>query len=801
MEKHEQTVQMETLKVQDVIDINFLQKFQDLFSGATGMASISVDLEGPITEPSNFTDFCIKYTRGSEEGMRRCVACDLMSGEKSKATGKPAIYYCHAGLIDFAVPIVVDNQHIGSVLGGQVLPAKPDEEKFRKIAAEIGVDPDEYIEALRKIKIVPEEQINQAAEMLFLTVNQVTENHTNMKKLVEAEKEKSRIDIAEASNKAKSDFLATMSHEIRTPLNAILGISQIQMQKEDLPDDYSDALNKIFISSNTLLGIINDILDMSKIESGKLEIICAEYDVPSLINDVVQLNVVRIGSKQVEVLLDIDENLPSILIGDELRLKQILNNLLSNGIKYTEKGYVKLSVSHSKKGEDILLRFAVEDTGQGLKPEDQEKLFTEYTRFNIGTNRTTEGTGLGLNITMKLVEMMGGTIKVQSEYGKGSTFIVEVKQQPVECSVIGRELAERLRNFTFSVEAQMSKMQINRYPMPYGKVLVVDDVDTNLYVAEGLLAAYKLNVETADSGFAAISKVESGNTYDVIFMDHMMPKMDGIQTTHKLREMGYKDTIVALTANALVGNDEMFKQNGFDGFIAKPIDLQQLDAALNTFIRGRYPEEAEKYKAQKADSTGAPKATAKMLSVFRRDAEKAAITLRQTAAAGDIKLFTTTAHAMKSALANVGKGGQSQQAAALEKAGLNGGWDFITANTEDFVKALEEIIKELAPASSAGGGDNNNDIAEDTAYLTEQLEIIAAACEDYDVTAAYAALDCLKEKTWKAETSAMLEEIRDTLYLHSDFDEAAEKAGLLIKNRENKREQVTIRKSLTEEDE
>jgi signal transduction histidine kinase len=246
---------------------------------------------------------------------------------------------------------------------------------------------------------------------------------------------------AEAASKAKSEFLATMSHEIRTPMNAIIGISQIQLQKGELTNEQANALEKIYASGSSLLGLINDILDLSKIESGKLELNLAEYDLPSLINDATQINIVRIGSKQIEFLLDIDENLPSMMYGDELRLKQILNNLLSNAIKYTEQGHVKLSVSHSIQGEDISLRFAVEDTGQGLKQEDVERLFSEFTRFNAESNKSTEGTGIGLSITKSLVNMMDGTITVESEYGKGSIFTVTVKQKAVESPIIGAELS------------------------------------------------------------------------------------------------------------------------------------------------------------------------------------------------------------------------------------------------------------------------------------------------------------------------------------------------------------------------
>jgi signal transduction histidine kinase/DNA-binding response OmpR family regulator/ElaB/YqjD/DUF883 family membrane-anchored ribosome-binding protein len=599
---------------------------------------------------------------------------------------------------------------------------------------------------------------------------------------------------AEEANRSKSSFLATMSHEIRTPMNAIIGIAQIQLQKEKLSKEYAASLEKIYNSGNTLLGIINDILDMSKIETGKLEINPAEYDVPSLINDAVQVNIVRIGSKPIEFTLDIDKDLPSRLYGDEIRLKQILNNLLSNAIKYTEKGRVKLSVNHFPQGGapptggDIMLRFVVEDTGQGMKSEDRQRLFSEYLRFNAEANRTTEGTGLGLNITKKLVEMMGGTIEAESEYGRGSTFKVTIKQKAVKCAAIGTELALRLRSFTFTGGWQADKLHITYDPMPYGSVLVVDDVEINLYVAEGMLAPYKLKVELANSGFAAIEKIQAAH-YDIIFMDHMMPKMDGIETTEKLRKMGYKGVIVALTANALVGNDELFARHGFDGFIPKPIDARQLNAVLNKFIRGKYPEEARKYQSQattpQTTSVAEPdEERAKLLQIFRRDAEKAVVTLRETAPRkdgenGDIKLLTTTAHAMKSALANVGETEKSQLAAALEKAGLDGDMGFIAANIENFIETLENMIKELNKIAVNHAEAAGADIIEDAAYLKEQLQIIQTACTRYDDTAAYAALDRLKEKPWKPGTSAALAEIRDMLFLHSDFDGAAERARVI----------------------
>jgi signal transduction histidine kinase/CheY-like chemotaxis protein/HPt (histidine-containing phosphotransfer) domain-containing protein len=626
--------------------------------------------------------------------------------------------------------------------------------------------------------------LSQRLDETLLRLNQV--QHLRL----EAIKAKLEKEKAEAANRTKSGFLATMSHEIRTPMNAIIGIAQIHLQKENLPDEYATALQMIHNSGNNLLGIINDILDMSKIETGKMELNPSEYDIPSLINDTVQLNIVRIGSKPIEFKLDLDENLPSRLYGDEVRLKQILNNLLSNAIKYTEKGQIKLSVNHFLQKGNTMLRFVVEDTGQGMKKEDQEQLFSEYSRFNAEANRTTEGTGLGLNITRKLVEMMGGTIEVKSEYGKGSAFTVTVKQKAVEAPnggvVIGAELAQRLRNFTFIGDRQTAQMHITREPMPYGSVLVVDDLETNLYVAEGLLSPYKLNIETANSGFAALGKIQDGKKYDIVFMDHMMPKMDGIETTEKIRAMGYRGVIVALTANAMVGNDEMFAQHGFDGFIPKPIDVRHLNAVLNKFIRDRYPDEAKKYQPSTAASQNAAtmppdKTRAKLLLIFCHDAEKAVVTLREAAANGDIKLLTTTAHAMKSALANVGQTEKSQMAAALEQAGLNDDPGYIAAHTESFVKTLESLIQELNLAQAAAANAAGPNITEDTAYLQAQMRVIKTACQDYDDTAAYAALDRLQEKLWKPETAAALEKLRDALFLHSDFDGAAELAEAIAK--------------------
>jgi signal transduction histidine kinase/CheY-like chemotaxis protein len=395
---------------------------------------------------------------------------------------------------------------------------------------------------------------------------------------------------AEEASQAKSVFLANMSHEIRTPLNAIIGLGELEL-RNDLPPSTRGSLNKMQNSAQILLSIINDILDISKIESGKLELLPAPYQVAAMVNDVVAINLVRIGSKPINFVFDIDENIPVQLFGDELRVRQALNNFLTNAFKYTLEGEVKLSMQGelSDTGAFFLV-CVISDTGIGIRPEDQARLFEDYYQADAKSNRHIEGTGLGLAISHRFVDMMGGTITVESEYGKGSVFTVRMRQGIVNPAPLGKEAAENLRRLRF-IEGGERRKDGPRFQLPGRRVLVVDDVEINLEVARGMMEAYGLAVDCAQSGQEAVDRIrDAAVKYDAIFMDHMMPGMDGIEAVRIIRneintEYARKIPVIALTANAITGNEAMFLDKGFQAFLSKPIEIPKLDATLAQWLR------------------------------------------------------------------------------------------------------------------------------------------------------------------------------------------------------------------------
>jgi len=398
---------------------------------------------------------------------------------------------------------------------------------------------------------------------------------------------------ADADSKHKSAFLANMSHEIRTPLNVVIGLTNLILEDELLDKHTTDNLIKINNAGTTLLSIVNDILDFSKIESGKLTLSPVEYYTASLLNDIATLTITRLGEKPIEFHLDITEDLPNNLYGDDLRVKQVLTNLLTNAIKYTQQGHITLKVRSTIEGaSSVWIDFAVTDTGMGIPKESQKKLFMDYYQVDDKANRHIEGTGLGLAITKNLVQMMEGQLAVESERGKGSTFFFRIRQGFVNDSVLGKDVAEKLRSFSYTDNKRIITQKLVRVNLSYAKVLVVDDMQTNLDVASGILRKYKMQVDLLDNGQAAIDRVKAESPrYDVIFMDHMMPGMDGIETVDKIRALGTeyarKVPIIALTANAIQGTDKMFYAHDFQAFVTKPIDVMEMDSVLRKWVYER----------------------------------------------------------------------------------------------------------------------------------------------------------------------------------------------------------------------
>ncbi len=385
---------------------------------------------------------------------------------------------------------------------------------------------------------------------------------------------------AERANHVKGDFLANMSHEIRTPINSILGFDEIIL-RESNDKDISQYASNIKRSSQALLAIVNDILDFSKIESGKLDIIPVDYSLKSFITDLVLMITPKAAEKGLPIRCDIGEDLPSVIHGDDVRIRQVVINLLTNAVKYTDHGEVTLSVSLVENGETAKIRFSVKDTGAGIHEEDQKVLFTAFQRVDEKKNRNIEGTGLGLAICVATLSLMNSELELQSEYGKGSEFSFILDQPVVDSSPIGI--------FNIEDEERKQKVEITRdsFTAPEARLLVVDDVKMNLNVFVHLLKNTKMKIDTALRGQEALDKIRS-EQYDIVFMDHLMPEMDGVETLKKGVGEGIINTskmpVIALTANAITGAKEMFLSEGFVDYLSKPIESKRLAEMIVKYL-------------------------------------------------------------------------------------------------------------------------------------------------------------------------------------------------------------------------
>ena len=523
------------------------------------------------------------------------------------------------------------------------------------------------------------------------------------------EAERRRIETLDEINQAKSRFLARMSHEIRTPITAVLGISEIQLRSQDVPCNIREGITQIHDSATILLGIVNDILDFSKIESGNMALIEKEYAVASLISNAARLRLVYLEHKNIVFELHVDEDLPVALVGDELRIRQIINNLLSNAFKYTNRGSVKLSLRKEQSDKEgfIGLNISIQDTGLGMTPQQLETLVShsnEYKRFHEHDDIAAGGTGLGISIVYSLAQMMGATINFKSEVDVGTFVVIQIPQKTLEGKKainLGKEMVQSLQKFEQGTWSDKDFDFVPK-PMPYGNVLVVDDVEANLYVAQKLLGFYELNVETVTNGNAAIDRItekyKNGHAYDIVFMDETMPELSGTETMHILRGLGYSHPIVALTANALVGQEEEFIETGFDGFVSKPIKSKHLHSVLIKFIEDKQHPETIAKTQKRAGSL----VTKEDLDNFENDPDMVN-TLRlmfvdnqkdfttkitHALAEGDIKTAHRLAHTLKSSARLIAE-------LRLEELAENAEIMLIKGETLDS-KLLDELDEELS---------------------------------------------------------------------------------------------------------
>lgn len=877
----------------DLIDVNTLQMIQDAFSDLTGMAALTTDKNGiAVTDGSNFTELCMRYTRNTEVGKRRCEVCDRKGAELALASGKFCSYYCHAGLVDYAAPIMANGEMVGSFIGGQVLTEPPDLKKFERIANDLGVDPDKYVEAVQKIKIVDKDIVDKASHFLYVIAVVLSNIAYRSYEL-----DKSRHEAEKAAS-AKSDFLANMSHEIRTPMNAVIGLADLAL-REEMSGSAREYIHQVKASSHNLLVIINDILDFSKIESGKMDIVEVEYEPLSLVNDLTGIVNSRIGDKDIEFIMDIAPDIPQNLYGDNIRIHQIILNLLTNAVKFTNHGEVRLVMECERKSKDeAIIKVSICDTGIGIKKNDMKKLFNSFQQVDSKRNRNIEGTGLGLAISQQLLTLMHGKISVESEYEKGTKFFFELPQKIVDDSsavpvldkpltvavLVGNKYVynqlikdlkrigadfinlsengslEELKTdfiivdkvfFTQSIQnyldthpdvyslvlaeydniepIDISNVRVISKPVyslslynalgitdidmggngsseaetftfvaPDAHILVVDDNAVNLTVAKGLLEPLRMNVDLAGGAAEAIDKIH-GTKFDLIFMDHMMPEVDGIEATHIIRRLmpEYQNVpIIALTANAVGGAKEMFIEEGMNDFVAKPIEIKDIVSKLRKWLPKEkiVPIDSADYAQAAAQNSPAADQSEgeSIMNIKELDTQQALKLL------GNEKLFRTVlkeyfcaiekkhqtilghkqaerwrdytieVHSLKSTSRQIGANLLADLAAEMEKAGNEGNIDLINEKTDrmlsEYIK-FKDILKPYFPECA----ESEEDKLPGTEDLLRMLEQIQVALDNFDTLQIDEALEQLEGFQFSDDQRSYFEKLKEAA-LNTDFE-------------------------------
>lgn len=577
---------------------------------------------------------------------------------------------------------------------------------------------------------------------------------------------------AASAAQAKEDFLANMSHEIRTPMNAITGMVELALRNDELPDQEKEYLYNIRVAGEELVSIIDDILDVTKIQSGMLEIVEEEYEITSLVHDVISVVQVMLGEKQVVLSVNMNPNIPSRLRGDDFRIKQVMMNLLSNAAKYTEKGTIHLDVDFTPAGgenKEIDLKVSVTDTGIGIAQEQLKDLFTKFRQADSSRNRTKGGSGLGLVLSKKLVDLMRGTILAKSVLGKGSEFAFTVRQGVVnskpcietDAQLVFQPSLKQENHAAAKVHQRKKGDRHTTFTAPDATILLVDDNKVNLKVAEGLLRPYKMHVDMADSGRLAIDMVQN-QEYDLVFMDHMMPQMDGVEATRIMRSLTGERfrtmPIVALSANAVRGARELFLEAGMNDFVPKPIEMRVIDRVLRKWlpadkvISNRNAEEEVDKEKTASDATsslswkmeGIDVAVGmqysgddedlykEVLSDYMDTIEEKASVIEQAVEEEDLETYTIEVHSLKSTSKSIGAMELSELAKDLEFHGKNKEWGPIIARTPTLLTMYRNLYQVILPYHTATGQETVQKQPVNDSELIGLLDQLFDSVDTYD---------------------------------------------------------------------
>ncbi len=648
-----------------------------------------------------------------------------------------------------------------------------------------------YYESHAK-QILGKRGVNQGYVVLIMDVTE-TRNYIDELKNVRRQ--------AEQANSAKSEFLANMSHEIRTPMNAVVGLSEIIMEESRGRKVYGYACD-IRSAAQNLLTIINDILDLSKAESGKVELVLEDYSIRTVVRDVVNMMEIAAFQRGLEMQCEYDDSIPAAYCGDAGRIKQILINIMNNAVKFTKQGHVKVSVG-GEPGEDPdteLVSFRIEDTGCGIRPEDMEKIFEDFKQVDAKRNRGVEGTGLGLSITKRLVQLMKGTIEVESVYGQGTTFIIRLPQK-----IVDRRPLSEVEDVPVQAPEVIEDFTVKNY-----KALLVDDNKINRKVAIGFLKKYGFDLTEAESGPEAIELVKK-TKYNIIFMDHMMPGMDGVEATRRIRgecgENGTTPVIIALTANAMEGVREKFLQLGFQDFVSKPIDKKALHDVLLRWI----PAECRVEKQHEGDGntgqinledihidgidvreamkhhSGGVDDYLDLLQLYCMDGTRKRGLLRELLEKRDYAAYRVEVHGLKSASANVGAAELSAQAKEHEDAAAREDEEFIARHSGELLvcyeKQLKAIERFLEDRSRDGEDSVSEELSIDKGVLLRETKKALEALENFRSKESARIVEELLKYQLDYDTVAKLKEIRKQLKMYED-DAAEELLRQLVERLE-----------------